>query len=401
MVIAGGGVTGLEALLALHDLAGERAEMTLVAPEPDFVYKPLLVEEPFDLAPAERHELEPLTSELGARVVQRALRAVRPEDHEVELDDGSTLAYDELIVCVGGRFRPAFEDAITFPSGLESFRADEVIDRAEQADHRIAFIVPEGVSWPLPLYELALMCRRRAAERGVEVQIAIVSPEPSPLAVFGVAPSEALAGLLEARGIDFVGDSAVSELGPRGIIKLSPRERVLSPAVVVALPRMEGPSIEGLPSDQAGFIPIDSHARVRGIEHVYAAGDGTNFPIKQGGLGAQQADAAAEHIAHRLGATGMPEPFRPVLRGKLVTGEETLSMRSDVAGGGGEGEASPDSLWWPPHKISARYLAPFLYHGDIHIEPVSSVRSFDIEVELPESWHQQPEALDPHDPGVG
>ena len=65
---------------------------------------------------------------------------------------------------------------------------------------------------------------------------------------------------------------------------------------------MEGPAIDGLPADEQGFIPIDDHARVKGLEDVYAAGDGTNFPIKQGGLGTQQADAAAEHIAHRLGA---------------------------------------------------------------------------------------------------
>jgi NADPH-dependent 2,4-dienoyl-CoA reductase/sulfur reductase-like enzyme len=32
VLVAGGGVTGLEALLALSDLAGERIELTLLAP---------------------------------------------------------------------------------------------------------------------------------------------------------------------------------------------------------------------------------------------------------------------------------------------------------------------------------------------------------------------------------
>jgi sulfide:quinone oxidoreductase len=70
-VIVGGGVVGLEALMALRDLAGNRAELALVAPEPDFLYKPLLVEEPFDLGPAERHELAPLAEELDARSPRR------------------------------------------------------------------------------------------------------------------------------------------------------------------------------------------------------------------------------------------------------------------------------------------------------------------------------------------
>ena len=186
VVIVGGGVAGLETLLALDDLAGERVALTLVAPQPDFVYKPLLVEEPFDLGPAERHELEPLTAEKGAEFVLSAVSSVRPEDHVVELDDGSTLQYDYLVVCAGGRFKPAIDGATTFPGG-EVFSADGLLDRAEAKDHRIAFIVPAGVTWSLPLYELALMTQRRAAERRVDAKIAVITPESAPLAIFGPA----------------------------------------------------------------------------------------------------------------------------------------------------------------------------------------------------------------------
>lgn len=96
VVIVGGGVAGLEALMALHDQAGDRAEVTLVAPDPDFLYKPLLVEEPFDLGPAEKRALAPLAEELGGRFVMKAAKSVRPDEHTVELDDGSTLDYDFL-----------------------------------------------------------------------------------------------------------------------------------------------------------------------------------------------------------------------------------------------------------------------------------------------------------------
>ena len=397
VLIAGGGVTGLETLLALSDMAGDRVELTLLSPEPDFVYKPLLVEEPFGEGPADRHELAPLAEQMGARFVQRALSAVRPADHAVELDDGSTLEYDYLVVCAGGRYKPAHEGATTFPSPGEPFSADEVLDRAEAKGHRLAFIVPAGVTWSLPLYEIALMTQRRATARGLDVKIAIITPEAAPLAVFGVAASAAIDELLRARRIEVIPGSTVRELDGRGI-KLSPRDRALSPAEAVALPVMEGPAIDGLPADERGFIPVDDHGRVKGAEGVYSAGDGTNFPIKQGGLGTQQADAAAEHIAHRVGASGDPEPFRPVLRGKLLTGDESVHLSADVAGGRGEGEASSDCLWWPPHKISARYLAPFLSHGEVHDEPQPPRRSLDVEVALPKEWHEEPMALDPYGP---
>ena len=138
---------------------------------------------------------------------------------------------------------------------------------------------------------------------------------------------------------------------------------------MIALPALEGPGIAGLPSDAEGFIPIDERARVKGVEDVYAAGDGTTFPIKQGGLATQQADAAAEHIAARFGADIDPQPFHPVLRGMLLTGDDSLSLAHSLTGGEGEGSASADYLWWPPHKVSGRYLAPWMAGGVVRREP--------------------------------
>ena len=394
VVVVGGGVAGLEALMALHDLAGDRADVTLVAPDPDFLYKPLLVQEPFDLGPAERHELAPLAKKLGASFIQKGVTGADTDARTVELSDGSTLDYDFLIVCVGGRFRPALERALTFPSGSEPLEIDDLLQGGE-GQRRIAFVVPSGVTWALPIYEITLMTQRRALERGADVKLTIVTPEQGPLAIFGPAASEAVAGLLAARGIEVEAGAHASE-GDGGELILTPGDRRVEAHSVVALPVMDGPALPGLPQDEAGFIPIDEHARVTGVEDVYAAGDGTNFPIKQGGLGTQQADAAAAHIAHSLGAAVSPEPFRPVLRGKLITGDESLHLRSDVAGGGGGDEASLDCLWWPPHKISGRYLAPFLYHGEVHAEPEPPARSLDVEVALPVEWHAEPMALDPY-----
>jgi sulfide:quinone oxidoreductase len=395
-VIVGGGVAGIETLLALADLAGDRAALTLVAPEPDFLYKPLLVEEPFDLGLAQRYDLDPLAAEKGATFLQRAVRAVRPQEHAVDLDDGGALEYDHLVVCTGGRFVPALEGATTFPSP-EPFNPDRLLDSAESKDHRLAFIVPAGVTWSLPLYEIALMTQRRAVQRGLDAKIAIITPESSPLAIFGPTASAAIGDLLRGRGIEVISGSTVRDLGSDGI-RLSPGDRVLGPADAVALPVMEGPAIAGLPADEGGFIPVDDYSRVKGVSDVYAAGDGTNFPIKQGGLATQQADVAAEDIAHRIGAGPAPDPFRPVLRGKVLTGDESVSLQAEVAGGGGEGEASLDALWWPPQKISARYLAPLLYHSQVQEDPKPPRPSLDVEVALPGEWHEEPMTIDPLEP---
>lgn len=397
VLIAGGGIAGLEAALALHHLAPDLAKVDLVAPDPDFTYKPMAVEEPFSLAPAQRLELEPLLRELGMGFVQAALTGVDPEEHLVELSDGKRVPFERLIVAVGGRARPAYKDVETFWAGSSELPITELLDRAAAHPSRtLALIVPQGCTWPLPLYELALMSRRRAEEQGLYgLRIQVVTPERSPLIVFGTVPSQAVATLLRTRGIDVLTDTyAVQE--DDGQMRLTPGDGILEAAALVALPVIEGPRVPGLPMDEHGFIPIDAHARVRGVDDVYAAGDGTTFPIKQGGLATQQADAAAEHIASQLGAEAEPGEFRPVLRGQLLTGDESLNLRQEVRGGHGEGAASLDYLWWPPHKVSGRYLAAWLAHTTPRQDVEPPFRPIEVEIALAHDWHEQPGAAGGH-----
>jgi sulfide:quinone oxidoreductase len=116
--------------------------------------------------------------------------------------------------------------------------------------------------------------------------------------------------------------------------------------------------MHGLPVGRDGFIPTDAHGRVSGVTDVFAAGDATAFPIKQGGLAAQQADAVAESIAAAAGADVAPRPFRPVLRGLLTAGGTARYMRALVAGD--DCAVSGQPLWWPPNRLCGRYLAPYL-----------------------------------------
>jgi sulfide:quinone oxidoreductase len=121
-----------------------------------------------------------------------------------------------------------------------------------------------------------------------------------------------------------------------------------------------GPRITGLRSDGDGFLLVDQHGRAKGEDDIYAAGDATSFPVKQGGLAAQQADVVAAHIARRAGADIETKPVEPVLRGMLLTGDAPRYLRRALAACASEPEVSEDSPWWPPVKIVGRHLAPYL-----------------------------------------
>ncbi len=224
----------------------------------------------------------------------------------------------------------------------------------------VAFVAPSLVGWLLPLYELALMTGRELARSGVEgAQLRLVTPEDRPLALFGDKGSESVGRLLAAAGIEFIGATRATVQG--GVVTLGATREPAAVDCVVTLPLMLGPGLAGVPATEPdGFIPVDEHGRVDGLADVYAAGDAVDFPVKQGGLAAQQADAVAAHVATRHGAGVDAAPFRPVLRGMLLTGGEPRFLRSDVPGADPHVSGAWYPLWWPPTKIAGRHLAPYL-----------------------------------------
>jgi sulfide:quinone oxidoreductase len=358
VVVAGAGVAGLETALALRSLAADVVSVEIVSPETQFTYRPLAVAEPFRLGEVRRFDLAGLVRAADATLRRGTVVGVDADRKVLVLEDGSQVGYDALVLTLGARAREAVAGAITFSGPDDIAAVAEVLERATSgALTRIAFAIPAAAAWPLPLYELALLTAEYLTDhvtRGVEV--VLVTPEDRPLTLFGPEASDAIRELLEIRGVRLVtGAAPVAWDGSR--LHLAGAENIEADAVV-ALPRLVGPPVAGLPQDGAGFVATDEYGWVLGLSDVYAAGDLTQFPVKQGGIATQQADAVASAIAADAGAAVRPSPVRPVLRGLLLTGMAPRFIRSEP--GHGPALVDTEPLWWPPAKIVGRYLTPFL-----------------------------------------
>jgi sulfide:quinone oxidoreductase len=361
VLIAGGGPAAVELLLSLSDLARGLVEIELIAPTPDFVYRPLRVTEPFGGGDPYRFSLPAIAADCGAVHHLGALTAVDTHRRHAVLQDHAEVEYDALAVAVGAVPRLALTGALTFGGGESRREFRALLDKLAAGDvRRVVFAVPGGVVWSFPLYELALMTAARCRERDVTgVELTFVTPEDEPLALFGLRASDQLRTQLADAGITLM-TSAYPLWVEEGCLKLTGGDAVEAERVV-ALPRLVGPKLPGLPQDPNGFIPTDRFGRVIGIEHVYAAGDVTTFAVKQGGLATQQALTAAETIAAEAGAPVEPHPYDPVLRGVLLTGGLPHYMRNDLGGGHGDTSRSDsEPLWWPPGKIAGGRLSHYL-----------------------------------------
>ena len=203
VLVAGAGVAGLEAVLALQALAADRLEIELLAPGRHFTYRPLAVAEPFRAGSVQRLPLAAIAADLGVVLHRDALARLLPGERAVETQGGARLEYDALVLALGARPVEAIPGALTFRGPQDAGRVAEVVQRLRDgAIRRVAFVVPGGTAWSLPLYELALQTAAAVRADAPSADLILVTPERAPLAAFGGESGAAIGALLADRGID-------------------------------------------------------------------------------------------------------------------------------------------------------------------------------------------------------
>ena len=362
VVICGGGIAAVEGLLRLRALAGDAVDITLLAPNDELHYRPLAVDEPFSWRGVRRYPLRTIARRTNAEWVQEAAEWVDLDAQKLHTEAGAELPYDALLVAVGGRLVKPFEHVTLFDDAHADEAYRGLVQDVEGGYTRsLALVVPKGPAWLLPAYELALMTAERADSMGEEgLSVNVVTPEPAPLAALGEAASAAVAELLERERVSLhTGAEPAVPAAQHVLVK--PGGPELEVGRIVSLPRIEVRPLRNVPTVDGGFVPIDEYARVPGTaEHVFAAGDATDQPLKHGGLGAQQADVAAAGIAAMAGAGPRPEPLAPVVRAVLHTGRQPLYITARIEGDSVQSEVTTEADWPADEKVAAEELGPFL-----------------------------------------
>lgn len=363
VAICGAGIAGVEGLLRLRRLAGDRVDVTLVSPAEELVYRPLTVLEPFTGKPARRYPVARIARDTDAHWMCDSLAWVDRHHRVLHTTGGRQVEYDAMLLAVGGVELEPFPhvDVFNGRNGSRLFRRIVGEIETKRITH-LAFVLPPGPVWPLPLYELALLTAQRGRTSGRTLHLDFVIPGPRPLAAFGGDAGETMVRLLSAAGITLHTSTRVRISSPRRLV-LQPGEVVLHPDRIVSLPIVGGPSVRGIPGFALDrFLHVDEHCRVLDTGgRIYAAGDATDLPVKHGSLAAQQADVAAASIAHLIGAGPAPERLRPQISAALLTGETRVYMSAYLIDGKGWQASIYQEPPWPAgQKVVAEELGPFL-----------------------------------------
>ena len=279
VLVAGGGVAGLEAMLALRATAPARFDIELVTPQRHVTSRSFATGPPFLHATADRAELATITAEHGVRLTRDALELVEPDLHEVLTQGGARRSYDVLVLALGTRPAISVPGAMAF-RGLQDLVA---VTGALDTVTSVSYIASSTAMWTAPLYELAVQTAAWATHRRKRLDVLVVTAE---------RVGESLSARLGEAGVEVV-DEAVVDRFSGGVLELADGRRI-EVGLAVALPHLAGPIVRGMPSrSRDGFTAVDESGQVAGVADVYAVGDMTGRCV----LAVEQAGAAAGAIA--------------------------------------------------------------------------------------------------------
>ena len=296
IIVLGAGLGGTIAAYELRDATKGRAEVMVVSDSEDYWFVPSnpWVAVRWREPDAIRVHLPPVMAKKKIGFSSAGATRVHPAENRIDLGDGTSLAYDYLVIATGPEL--AFDEITGLgPTGhtVSVCRTDHAAHAADAFDAFCKSPAPivvgaaQGASCFGPAYEFALILDTELRKRKIrdQVPMTFVTSEPyiGHLGLDGVGDTK---GLLESelrkRHIKWVTNSRITavdddmmhieELGEDGAVK---KTHDLAFGFSMILPAFRGVKaafgIEGL-TNPRGFILADKHQRNPTFKNVYSLG---------------------------------------------------------------------------------------------------------------------------------
>ncbi len=296
IIIIGAGLGGMPMAYEMRELLRNGDRLTVVSNQSRFHFVPSNPWVAVDWRQRQDIELElaPLLSRKGIALVQCGARRVHPERNQVELEDGSSLDYDFLIIATGPRL--AFDEIEGLgPQGHTQSICH--VDHAQQAAESWKSFVAapgpvvvgavQGASCFGPAYEYAFIMETDLRKRKIRdrVPMTFVTSEPyiGHLGLGGVGDSKGMIeSMFRQRHIKWICNAKVSrvEAGRMFVTEHDEegkpkKEHELPFSYSMMLPAFKGVEavfgIEGL-TNPRGFVLIDEHQRNPRYPNIFSVG---------------------------------------------------------------------------------------------------------------------------------
>lgn len=332
-------------------------------------------------------DLEDVMRRRGIRYLAQGARRVHPKENRVELEDGSSVSYDYLVVATGPDL--AFDEVPGLgPRGHtqsvchvdHAVKAKEAFERFVQSPGPIVVGAVQGASCFGPAYEFVFILDTELRKRRIRdrVPMTFVTAEPyiGHLGLDGVGDTK---GLLESemreRHIKWIINARVKtiesdkmiveEVGEDGNVR---KTHELPFSYSMMLPAFRGVAavrgLEGL-TNPRGFILIDKHQRNPAFPNVFGIGVGVAIPP----VGATPVPTGVPKTGFMIESmvTATALNIGALLRGAPVTAEATWNAvcLADFGDGGVAFVAQPEI---PPRNLNWSSKGDWVHYAKIAFE---------------------------------
>lgn len=321
LLVLGSGTAGTIVVNKLHRRLPDDWEIQVVEPSAQHIYQPGQLFVPFGrMDPADL--LKPTSSVLPASVhrVRGSVLRVLPDDNKVELDDGTSIEYDQLVIATGTTPRPdqtpgmtgpgwrqtihdfyTFEGAVALQSALERFNEGRLV----------VHICEMPIKCPVAPLEFAFLADDYFTKRGIRDRVEITYATPLSGAFTKPVAAKHLGEMLEKRDIKLESDFYVESMSEKKMVSYDERE--IGFDLLVTVPVNMGAAFVGESGlgDELDFVKVDPGTFLAdGRDNVFAIGDAADLPISKAGSVAHfAADVFVENFLDHIAGLPMKRNF--------------------------------------------------------------------------------------------
>ncbi len=324
IVILGAGTGGtMMANKLVRALPEDGWRITVVDRDDVHIYQPGLLFLPFgqyreeDIVKRRKNLLDPRI-ELRLGEIDR----IAPDENRVVMQGGVALPYDVLIVATGSRILPeqtqgltgvgwketafdfyTLEGALALRNALEDFKGGRVVLNVAEMP----------IKCPVAPLEFLFLAEAYFTQRGIRDKVEIAYATPLEGAFTKPRASAALGDMLTRRGIDVLGDFAVSEVDGEKRVLRSYDGRETNYDLLVSIPVHGGAEAitrSGM-GDAGGWLPVGKHTlQSPTFANVFALGDATSLPSSKAGAVAHfQSEVLFENVLRFIGGRELAATF--------------------------------------------------------------------------------------------
>ncbi len=262
-------------------------------------------------------------SKLGIELIQGEIDNIDASQRSVRVN-GQELSADYLLIALGAEMAPE-----TIPGLSEAghtfytLEGAERLNRARQefrAGRLVILVSSMPFKCPAAPVEAALLLESDCRQRNIRqaVQVDMYTPEPGPMALAGPENSRALREMVEAKGITYHPEHALTQVDPVKKRLHFANDTTADFDLLVYVPPHRAPQVvckAGLVGE-SGWIPVDKYTLATKFPNVYAIGDVTGIQLsigkplpKAGVIAHGQAEVVANNLIHEITGKGAPTRF--------------------------------------------------------------------------------------------